>query len=76
MHHRDVRMSADDCDRANRASKRGVDAIPGLLRHTDNDRTFLVFLVSVPSNRADRTGYWGAGYEDSLVSACTYDDQL
>lgn len=54
----------------------GLDANPGLPHYTDNGRTFLVFLVSVPSNCADRTGYCGASYEDSLVSARTDGDGL
>jgi len=48
---------------------RGADATTAILHYTDNGRTFLMLLVSVPSNRTDRSGYCGAGYEDSLVSA-------
>jgi len=76
MHHRDVRISADDCDRANRASKRQVDANPGRLHYTDNGRTFLILLGSVPSNPADRTGCCGAGYEDRRVCARINGDRL
>lgn len=76
MHHRDVRISADDCDRANRASKRQVDANPGRLHYTDNGRTFLILLGSVPSNPTDRTGCCGAGYEDRRVCARINGDRL
>jgi len=70
------RYGATQQDRALRHALRGADETVGMLHYADDGRTYLVFLVRVPSNAAHRTGYCGAGYEDSLVAARIHGDKL
>ncbi|GGZ05604.1 hypothetical protein ACFFTM_09885 [Pseudoduganella plicata] len=56
-------------DRPLARAMRGADETTVVLHYQDDGKSYLVFLVSVPSNPAQRASHCGAGYEDSLVSA-------
>lgn len=70
------RYGATQLDRDPVRALRGADETVDILHYTDNGQSYLVLLVSVPSNAAHRTGHCGAGYEDSLIAARIDGDKL